>query len=220
MDGAGSRRADADAELAGMFGESRSHERRGFLVTHPDILMRSWRLRSASMIELMPSPTTPKQWVAPHEIRVSIMISAVVKSGANCGEGWTVTTPKVSELAGALRIGGARRGGAPADAGGSQPRRPSSGESLAGRDLMSWGPSNGSLRLLWSEANAALSGRFHHHGRLSACAGVSLTCGCALPCGRASPDLDGLIPAAWDSSGWPGRALYLPITEPLRYDVR
>ena len=37
VDGAGSSRADADAELAGMFGESRSHERRGFLVTHPDI---------------------------------------------------------------------------------------------------------------------------------------------------------------------------------------
>ncbi len=48
------------------------------------------------MIELMPSPTTPKQWVAPQEIKVSTMISAVVKSGANCGGCWT-TRSEVSE---------------------------------------------------------------------------------------------------------------------------
>ena len=38
VDGAGSSRADADAEPAGMFGESRSHERRGLLVTRADVL--------------------------------------------------------------------------------------------------------------------------------------------------------------------------------------
>ena len=39
------------------------------------------------MMELIPSPTTPKQWVAPHEMRVSTMMSAVVNSGPNSGDG-------------------------------------------------------------------------------------------------------------------------------------
>jgi hypothetical protein len=37
VDGAGSCRAHADAKLAGVLGESRSHERRGFFVTHADV---------------------------------------------------------------------------------------------------------------------------------------------------------------------------------------
>jgi hypothetical protein len=49
------------------------------------------------MMELMPSPTTPKQCVAPHAIRVSIMISAVVSSEENSGDGWGTMPAEVSE---------------------------------------------------------------------------------------------------------------------------
>jgi hypothetical protein len=43
-------------------------------VPHSDIRMRSSRLRNASIIELIPSPTIPKAWVAPQAISVSTMI--------------------------------------------------------------------------------------------------------------------------------------------------
>ena len=46
----------------------------------------------------MPSPTTPKQWVAPHEISVSTMMSAVVRSGANCGDGWETMPSELSAV--------------------------------------------------------------------------------------------------------------------------
>jgi hypothetical protein len=42
--------------------------------------IRSWRLRRASMIGLMPSPTIPKTCVAPQSIKVSIRMSEVLTS--------------------------------------------------------------------------------------------------------------------------------------------
>jgi hypothetical protein len=51
------------------------------------------------MIELIPSPTTPKQCVAPDAIKVSIMISAVVRSGANSSNGCAPMSPEASEPA-------------------------------------------------------------------------------------------------------------------------
>src|SRR5579883_785908 len=49
--------------------------------------MRSARLRNASMMELMPSPTMPNACVAPQAIKVSTRMSAVVSSPSNAGIG-------------------------------------------------------------------------------------------------------------------------------------
>jgi hypothetical protein len=48
------------------------------------------------MIELMPSPTIPNTWVAPHSINVSTRISDVFMSAPAAGVGWAVTSACVS----------------------------------------------------------------------------------------------------------------------------
>ena len=60
----------------------------------------------------MPSPTTPKQCVAPQAIRVSTMMSAVVRSGPNSGAGWTQSELKIpTPPKGSKRgLGGGRAG--------------------------------------------------------------------------------------------------------------
>ena len=49
------------------------------------------------MIELMPSPTIPNTWVAPHAIKVSTTMSDVVSSGPKSVEGCAETAASVSE---------------------------------------------------------------------------------------------------------------------------
>ena len=68
VDGAGARGGEADAEPAGVLRIAAGHERRGFLVAHLDERMRSCRVRSASMMPLMPSPGRPKTTCTPQSI--------------------------------------------------------------------------------------------------------------------------------------------------------
>ena len=59
--------------------------------------MRSCRFLSASMIELMPSPTIPKTWVAPQSISVSTKRSEVFKFSGGEDVGCGVTLQTVSD---------------------------------------------------------------------------------------------------------------------------
>ena len=78
MDAARPRGRQADTQLAGVFGVGAGHEGRRFLVAHLDEADSSCRLRSASMMPLMPSPGRPKITSTPHSAIVSIKISAAV----------------------------------------------------------------------------------------------------------------------------------------------
>jgi hypothetical protein len=70
MNGAGTRRANADANPARALGEPRSSERRGFLMAHAAVLDPTLTFAQGFDNGVDAAPTTPKQWVAPHEIRV------------------------------------------------------------------------------------------------------------------------------------------------------
>ena len=63
--------------------------------------MRSWRLRKASMIEFIPSPTIPKTCVAPQSIKVSMRMSDVFSSSLRAGAGCAAIASSVSEGAAA-----------------------------------------------------------------------------------------------------------------------
>jgi hypothetical protein len=97
--GAGARGADADAKLAGALGKARRHKGGRFLVAHADVLDPILTL-AQRFDDGINAITDDAEAVcrAPRD-QGSTMISAVVRSGANCGDGWGTMPPEDSESA-------------------------------------------------------------------------------------------------------------------------
>jgi hypothetical protein len=122
MDSSRAGRSNTNSEPPGVFGETRSHECRSFLVPHWDVANLIPAL-AERFIELIPSPTIPKAWVAPQLISVSTIMSAVFRLSSDAVCDWGTTFEAVSLAAAIISAARAGRGASAAKPAAAVPKK-------------------------------------------------------------------------------------------------